>query len=554
LEKIAVARKEPAVGLDIGRHSIKAVWAKFSGGKPYVTRAEILRLPSETADVAGLVSSWIENIGLTKKRCVIGVPALQTMFHPLLFQKEDPRTDDQAVEIEVLKFNELAHESMNYGYVPIDTGDEARRVLLVLARPSVLDEVLSMPQRLGVEVVDVVPAPFAFFNVLSRQFSSETSPILFIYIGHSSTEIAIGFRNSLLFARAFSCGGAMFTDAVARALKLPWAQAENLKLKEGSLKGDKPYTRFLTTVADTWISSLASALSVYRSVFSEQSFQPSRAVLCGGGAYLDGFAEYISQKLNIPVDVVAGFTTSRRVELDNPAVFTVAAGLSLTTSVESVPVVSLLPEAMYNELMFKRQKPFWIAAGITASMILSVSLWGGHIEFKRNELALEQQKRKLSELQKLRDEIENLKAETDKVKGISEPIILTARFTASLYQFINLLGKVKTESDWITLITDAQSYMNRRPATTVRRGVRDVRRDTATAKEPNWLPKRTIIVEGYTSKYNFSTVDSLIRELKQAPFVASADLLSDDRIAQETPQLTPKRGGLKRFVLAVELR
>lgn len=549
-----MAKKDIAVGLDIGKYSIKAVWTKVSSGNTYISRAEMLRLPSDTVDIAGLVSSWIDNIGLAKKKCVIGLPALQTMFQPLCFPKGDPRTDAQAVEIEILKFNELAQENMTYGYSTINIGDELRRVLLVLVRPSVLDEVLLAPQRLGIEVVDVVPTPFAFFNVLSHISASESTPTLFICVGHSSTEIAIGFRKNLLFARAFPCGGAMFTDAIARAEKLPWIQAEKLKLKEGSLNGDKAYTRTLSTVADTWISSLTSALSVYRSVFSEQSLQPSRILLCGGGAYLNGFTQYISQKLNMPVEIVSGLTASRRVELDNPAIFTVAAGLSVVASSESATTVSLLPEAMYNELMFKRQKPFWIGAGIAASMILGVSLWAGHVEFKRSEVALEQQKRKLSELQKLRDDIENLRAEVDKIKGMSEPIILTTKFTSSLYQFINLLGKVKAESDWITIISDAQTYMTRRSSSTVaRRGVRDTRRETATPKEPSWSPKRTIIVEGYTSKYNFSTVERLISELKQAPFVASADLLSDDKIAQETPELTPKRKGLKRFVLSVEL-
>jgi hypothetical protein len=63
-----------------------------------------------------------------------------------------------------------------------------------------------------------------------------------------------------------------------------------------------------------------------------------------------------------------------------------------------------------------------------------------------------------------------------------------------------------------------------------------------------------VIIEGYTPKLDFSTVQQLIDRLQAAELIASADLLGDDKLA--TAELTDGQGldrRAKRFVIDVKV-
>jgi hypothetical protein len=63
-----------------------------------------------------------------------------------------------------------------------------------------------------------------------------------------------------------------------------------------------------------------------------------------------------------------------------------------------------------------------------------------------------------------------------------------------------------------------------------------------------------IIIEGFTPKLDFSTVQSLIDRLEAEKLVATADLLSDDKLVQPDPvdgKGTDRR--IKRFVIDLKV-
>ena len=79
---------------------------------------------------------------------------------------------------------------------------------------------------------------------------------------------------------------------------------------------------------------------------------------------------------------------------------------------------------------------------------------------------------------------------------------------------------------------------------------------TAVAEVATNRPARLehMIIEGYTRKFDFSTVRTLIDHLEAAHFVASADLLSDDKLVQADPSESKGTDRkLKRFVIDVKV-
>lgn len=72
------------VGLDIGLHSVKAVWAERKATGTACTRAEALPLPQDGTDPSVVMGPWLQQMGLVGASCVIGVPGDQCMFQPML--------------------------------------------------------------------------------------------------------------------------------------------------------------------------------------------------------------------------------------------------------------------------------------------------------------------------------------------------------------------------------------------------------------------------------------------------------------------------------------
>lgn len=552
-----MATKDTIVGLDIGRYSAKAAWVESRrDDAPAVTRVELLELPHETSDSRSVVGPWIEKMELAKFPCIIGLPGQQCMFQPLLLPPADPRTLEQAAAMEIVKFNEMASETMIYGFAPFSVEAHERRLLLAMARPTVLDESLGFSKEMGLDIIDIVPSPVALFNALELNTADHASPHIYLNIGHSATEMAIGTGKGLMFARAFASGGQMFTDALARNRNLTSAQAESLKVTEGSIReGDGPAAAALAPVADLWISELQSCLSVYQNLFPGRKTQPVRAVLAGGASELRGLPEFIAGKLNIET-VCADALPGNAVE-EKPAQFALAAGLAISELEEAPTRISLLPAQVRDELTFRRQKPFWIAAATAAALTLAVSLVGGYRDFRRNEKHLSAQRTSLKRRQKLVAQIETVKAGNEQIRSMAKPIKNLLRTAPLMRDLIMLTADSTAAGDWITMICDADSYFSHEPLAPPPpdRSTRGRRLAGRTA-EKNSVTNRLqrVMIEGYTRTFDLTAVKELIARLTAADFIESADLLSDDKVvSDDSSEETPKIHGAQRFVIDVKV-
>lgn len=546
-----MARQNAIVGLDIGRHSVKAVWAEQRGHVPAITRAEFLRLPSDSSDSRSVIGSWIAEIRLAKFPCVIGLPGQQSMFQPLQLVPADPRTLEQVAAMEVVKFNDMASEEMIFGFAPFSVNPGERRLILSMVRPSVLEKSLSFSEKMGLDIIDIVPSPVALFTALELHSADHPAPYVYVNIGCSTTEIAIGSRTGLMFARSFASGGQMFTDALAKTANLSVSQAENLKVIRGSLlEGDQSIVSALTRVADLWLLELQSCLSIYRNLFTEEKTQLARVILAGGASELHGFPEYIAGKLNIETVRVNSLLPGD-LKFDKPAHFVVAAGLAVTGLEIPSTHVSLLPPQMRDEMTFRRQKHFWISAVAAAALILAVSLVGGYRDFRRKEKHLNAQKVSLGHRQGLVTQIESVKASSAQIQRMAEPLRNWLRAALLMRNLITLVADSISPNDWITMICDANFYSSppRKP------GMPD-RQQTAklTEKDSFATGLERIVIEGYTRTYNLTTVKELIAKLTAADFIASADLLSDDKLVEEVRSPTTlKDWKARRFVIDVNL-
>lgn len=535
-----MAAKRTVLGLDIGRHAVRLVWAEMRGGKPRVTRTESLRLPPATADTKGVILPWLEQHKVAGSACVIGIQGFQSMFQPFVLAPGDPRSLEDAAAMETVKFNDMASETMTYGFTPVSLNEGEKRLLLAMARPTILNQILAWGTDAGLRIMDIVPTPIAMCKSIETTIQEEDGPVLVVGIGHSSTDVAVYSRSAgLMFARAFPSGGQLFTDRVARTRGVPGPAAEKLKIDKGSILPDTELAEPLKQVADAWIGEVDACLGVYRSLYTGRSGELQKLIVTGGGSQLHGLATYAGARMELAVEA-ASETIEGHAGIEGIADFSVAAGLAFCGLGHGDEHISLLPQGVRDELTFKRQKPFWIAACVMAALIFGASLAGGFRDYRRQADRLSKDKASLRRRQELVTQIERLRFRNRQIRAASAPLRTLMGASPVMRDLISVIAEQKSPRDRITMICDADCYFfetewDEEKATKL--GIRE-QRERAKRAEERVASKgiERVIVEGFTRDVGLSRVKDLIQVLRSKPFVTSADLLSDDELVGETAE------------------
>ncbi|MDD5706306.1 MAG: pilus assembly protein PilM [Kiritimatiellae bacterium] len=569
-------RLKQIVGLDIGSRTARAVWVQLRGGEPRVVRAEQMALPLEGNETQALIRSWVERLGLLRGFAAVPLPGAQVVFQPGRLAPEDPRTPAQAADMELATFNDMAGDRMASDVTSHAWSPGLRVYLMAMARPNVVTRALNALEPVGLRPADLVPAPVACFNALSRLGGDTGTPTLYLNIGHTQTELAIGTAKGLLFARSIALGGRSFTDAVMQLAMTPLAQAEAQKQRDGSLLPGGAYAEALRPAAERWYAQVATCLSAYRGAFGGEPFAVGRIVLSGGGAQLGGLVEFLGERSGLAV--VKAESLPGAAVLPAAGCFDVALGAALT-ALEVVPSrLSLLPAMLRDEVVFREKKPYWVAAAVMGALTLGVITAGMVYALRGDARALETERKELRKREQLDRGIAAIRQRSDAQRVRCEPLRKLLRGGPAMREVISLVANTIAPDDWISLICDESAYLpaaasaaKHAPPALPRAGffvpgfrgaLRPAAAAEATAKSdvppPPASEFNVFIVEGYTPDISLTTVKSMMERLRTAPRVRKVDLLSDDKVLPPTlPEdlagLALELPDMRRFVMRLEV-
>ena len=525
------------IGLDIGRHSVKLVRADRDRRSIRFSRAETLRLPSDSAAHAQLIGRWLEELGLLKYSYVIGLPGQTMMFQSMALADDDPRSLDQVASIDNASFNELASGATAYGFAAIPAEGRERKLLLAMARIASVELALYTPQTIGLEVVDLAPSAVALFAAVTAADPGRGESYLCADIGHLGTEIAVGNGAGLMFAGSFQYGYQFLTDSSrgrpGLSLRLPDATKE----PAAPSNTQEPSRTPLEQACDVWVSELGVCLSLFRNSFPHEKEQPRRMVLSGGGSGLTELAAALRVKLKMEVVLAGDLPQVPR--LPDAHRYMIAAGLAMTGLQSAITSVSLLPAPMRQEMILKRQKPYWILSVIVAALILGVSLLGGYRDFKRMEKQLGAQRESLRRCQEIAARIDDIKARGEVLARMAAPIEHLLRGGPVIRDVIRVVGESRGADDWVTMISDSASYFSGPSGSGVTRSKEaPYRRATGSAEAVASVADTNsafgrIIVEVYPQRQNPLRVRNLILLMRATEVVKSADLLADDQVVRD---------------------
>lgn len=622
------------IALDVGARSAKLIWMSLRGDTPVVSRTESIALPMGGEDPHELISAWINSLGLSKHFCATSLPGTEAVFQCGRIMPNDPRTPEEVAAMDIAQFSEMAGDEMRYDVFAFEPPNEVntRRYLMTMARPATIQESIRESNLNNIRPADIIAAPIALYNAIEFWAERHDQPWCAINIGHDRTEIEIGLKEGILFARSIPLGGKIFTDAVMKETGLPVAQAEVRKHNDCGLGECDACFEALRPAADRWTAQLNACMGVYRSQFQDRKMSVTKVILCGGGAQLHGFRNYLAMKLALPVITLPELRgevaepvqppplpppiklgakphlapqapeteTPPPVTHPNPPTetlqhesaspvppgFEIAFGLGLTALHAGAAYLSLLPEELKDEVIFKQKKPWWIASGIFLLLAMAIYSITGVVLIHRDRALLEQEQEKLKTRERIDNQIQQTRYRCSQFVTNTVPLNELLINGPLARDVLTLVASTVDPNDWITLFCDEKIYnpMEQEQEENVKKAAEAVSRPVFTMfrslrprkkaashlalpatgnvnteekkKELTPALKSIFIVEGYTPNPSLKSVREMIERLKTAPEIKRVDLRSDDKVLRPTgiPELeNEKIPDFKRFVIEIEV-
>lgn len=234
---------------------------------------------------------------------------LQVIRMPLM-EEEDLR---EAVKFEAENYIPLSINSvyLDFQIIPSARSASDHLDVLIAAMPKeVVDPYVSCLQKAGLQPLALEIESSAIARALIK---NETSPfpVLIIDFGANSTSFIVFSGYSLRFTSSIAVSSQKFTSAISRTLNIDEKKAEQLKIKYGIEKegeaGKEIFEALIPAMTD-----LKEQIKRYFNFYHTHVFQGKLAfgdkrlkkiLLCGGGANLKGFAEFLSLELGIPAEL-----------------------------------------------------------------------------------------------------------------------------------------------------------------------------------------------------------------------------------------------------------
>jgi len=258
-------------------------------------------------------------------------------------------------------------------------------VLLVAIKAEIVEGLFRVAETAGLrlQLTDVSPA--ALCNAFRYNYGDLEDCTMLLDIGAKTSNLLF-FEKGKVFSRSINVGANSITQDFANESKLPFAQAEQLKINEGfvSLGGAYEEPESLQQAA---ISKIARQFMTRLHIQVNQTMQfyrgqqggsaPQRLFLSGGASVMPYTAQFFAEKLNVPVEY---FNPFRNVQIDTAInledLSRVAhslgevVGLGLRNLAHCPVELNLMPESTRRWQSFNQKKPYFIATVFSLTLVL----------------------------------------------------------------------------------------------------------------------------------------------------------------------------------------
>jgi len=375
------------VGVDEGTASVKVVQVEKRGGVIVPLGAASASVESATAgfDPAELVAE-MRTAGIKAKSVVAGLTGkdLVVRYHQV------PTVPDwqlrKIMDFEIQEIQNQSGDSLaaDFNLLPVASDlSSDDTVLLALTREERVDERCAELKSAGLKVAYFSPNSLGLFHAFRLYGPAADGDVVLVSIGKSCSDIAIVRDGELLYARSVNTAGDALTEALSTELNVSATKAESLKQSLGDLRprdkrrGLNPQqekvSHALEQAAGRLFQMVQSTLQFARTQIQLNQLEPTALYLTGGSARMKGLDEYLSQSLDVPVELFDPLADAD-VEPSGPANTvdcTVALGLAVMQADSDAYSVEVLGAPSRRAKEFQERHVFSVLAVLAVVVYLS---------------------------------------------------------------------------------------------------------------------------------------------------------------------------------------
>lgn len=313
-----LAKKKDLIGIDIGSTSIKLVKLKGGKGGYELEHVGIAPLPSEaivdnslmgTSAIVDALKSLFAGLGVkTLKDAASSVSGNSVIIRKISLSAMSPEALEEEIQWEAEQYIPFDINDVNIDFQMLepDENDPSRMfVLLVASKKDIVNDYQSVFAEAGLKLVLVDVDVFAVQNAFELNYDLDSESIYaLVNIGANMMNLNVVKGGYSLFTRDVQMGGALYTEDLQKKMNISSDDAEKLKVS-ATTNSSADILESIARVNDTLSLEIRRSLDFYNSNAVEGKI--TKVFLSGGGSKTLNLFKAVTERLNLPVEVVNPF-------------------------------------------------------------------------------------------------------------------------------------------------------------------------------------------------------------------------------------------------------
>lgn len=339
-------KDKPLFGLDIGFSSIKVMQVESHGGKYSMVGYGVAGFDSiaikdgvvvDHAAVAKSAKELFEKhiIGqINTRRVALTVPASRTYTRTINLPTIPDEDIAEAIRLEAEQYIPMPIDELYLDHVIIDRTDKGIELLSVAVPKKIVDSHMQLVRLMGLEPIAFDTSILAAGRLFEKQAEHNDIPAVLIDFGSMSADITVHDK-TVIVTGTIPYGGDVFTELIAKKLKVSTEEAHVIKTKYGIGKSKKQ-AEIIATLKPA-VEQLAKEVSRMIRYHEERSGSKQKIgqiITMGGGANMPGLSDYLTDVIRLPVRTCDPWQNFNLHHLQPPSaleksMYVTVAGLSL---------------------------------------------------------------------------------------------------------------------------------------------------------------------------------------------------------------------------------
>ncbi|MCA1588966.1 MAG: type IV pilus assembly protein PilM [Acidobacteria bacterium] len=319
-------KKKSVAGLDIGSSSVKMVELDGKSNSLNLVSLGYENLPDNTIvdgqimeinAVSDVIQSVCSTHQVIASQVVTGVSGHSVIIKNIVLPPMSPEELEESIDWHAEEHIPYDLSDVTLDYQITGKNTDSTQVLIAACKRERIDNIRQAIQMAGKEPVVIDVDTFALQNCYEFNYQPDDSKVVtLLNIGAATMNVNIVKGTRSLFSRDITVGGSQFTDVLQRSLGLSYQQAEAVKRGvTHAVQGleEKSIEPLINNVTEIVAMEIQKTFDFYRATTEDNHTVVQKILISGGGSKLQGLAQELSARLELPVEVLDPF---RNIKVD----------------------------------------------------------------------------------------------------------------------------------------------------------------------------------------------------------------------------------------------